>query len=407
MNIKSGIFSITGVTITGNMGGQAMLLSSITQIRRRYPDSTINLFSIYPAKDAGENSIERLNIIDASPFKLVFLYLPLMFFLWPVRSFKIVKNILYKIAYFRHAFESDILLDHSGIAFVDGRGVSLLIYNVCCFLPGLFANIPVVKLSQALGPFNHLLNRTVARLSLKKCTKVIARGARSFEYLKCLNLSNVVQLPDVAFLLEVSSEDYTFARETMKRINLSGSPIIISPSRVVERLCYKSKINFVHEMTVLIRKLTETGESVLILPHSLGEGNDKNNDITLSRQLFSEAKCADLFILDDIRDARKLRALISLSRIFIGNRFHSIVSSLSERVPTIVIGWSHKYKELLKPFDMEEFAIEHTDFSGSGVFERYQYLKNNLDQIRLKLEATLPVIRKLAAENYYFLREDI
>jgi polysaccharide pyruvyl transferase WcaK-like protein len=44
---------------------------------------------------------------------------------------------------------------------------------------------------------------------------------------------------------------------------------------------------------------------------------------------------------------------------FISSRFHSLIAGLSQQVPILAIGWSHKYRELLQLFDLEEYCLDY------------------------------------------------
>ena len=43
------------------------------------------------------------------------------------------------------------------------------------------------------------------------------------------------------------------------------------------------------------------------------------------------------------------------------SRFHAMISALALGVPPVVIGWSHKYAEVLAEFGIERFAVDFAD----------------------------------------------
>lgn len=52
-------------------------------------------------------------------------------------------------------------------------------------------------------------------------------------------------------------------------------------------------------------------------------------------------------------------AAVGRMSLVVGSRFHSLVFALKQDVPTVTLGWSHKYKELMSPFGLSDFCIPH------------------------------------------------
>ena len=50
-------------------------------------------------------------------------------------------------------------------------------------------------------------------------------------------------------------------------------------------------------------------------------------------------------------DPRVLKWLLGQAYFVIGSRFHALVSALSQGVPVLATGWSHKYETLLSEYD--------------------------------------------------------
>lgn len=394
-------FVITGVTLTGNMGGSAMLYATLQQLRSRYPDSQFQLLSIYPEADRRCNVESDLRIVDAKPLQLLGWYMPLTLLAalghW-------IRNILsHRIGFFKALDEADAVIDLSGISFVDGRGVALLWYNLSCALPGIVWGKPVFKLSQALGPFQTTLNRLIAKPLLEHCAVVVARGEQSYQFLNDLGLSKSIALPDVSFTLNVGADCRRRAKEILSSLSRNGkSWVIVSPSRVVANLCVKRGIDFLGEMRGFVENLLQDeGINVLILPHSLGKGNSKNNDIDLCRDLYhclNGAERVYLYIPDE--DPVLLRALIGQAAFFIGCRFHAVVAALSASVPTLILGWSHKYREMAKSFNADISCFDFSSLSSDALTEAFRKAWQIRHETHARLSANGEFVRSRAAQNY-------
>lgn len=397
-------FGITGVTLTGNMGGQAMFLTSFQYIQAHCdPGAHFYLFSIYPEQDKALNPWDNVTIVDASPLRLMLLYFPLALLMLPWGRTRWGRALLQRSSFFRALMQCEWVLDHCGIAFVDGRGLPLLLYNVACCLPAIATGIPLLKLSQALGPFHQTLNRVAAQFVLERCHTVVARGEKTAQFLTRLNLQNTVCLPDITFALEVNEAAHQKAADLWRERQIPEKVVIISPSRVVEQLSEDKGIHFKAYMQQLIQAVLDRGQSVLLLPHSLGRGKSKNNDILLAQEIYQSLEHDQLFMIDDVEDAVLLRALIGRGHLFLGCRFHAVVAAVSMAVPCIVVGWSHKYKEMVAPFGLEEWVYDLSEVSVDALLERLTDLETEREAIHQQIASRLPDIRTLTTQNYQSL----
>ena len=361
-------FAISGVTFAGNLGGQAMLLSTLQEVRRTERNVQFRVLSVFPAEDAELCKDEDVDIVDASPLRLVCVYLPLSIVMWPISRFALTRRLLRRITYFRRLSESDMLFDMSGIAFADGRGVPLLAYNVACSLPAIALGVPVVKLSQALGPFRTLLNRSLARFVLGRCRQVYARGRETLANLQEIGISRSELQPDITFALEVPDARRLAARSRLDGLGLGPRLLGIAPSQVMEHYCDAAGVNLPSVLVAAATWAWDRGWDVLIVAHSQGRPGSKNDDLPLCGAL-ERACLGRARLIDRFTDAVEARAVIGCSRVFVGCRFHAVVGALSMGVPALALGWSHKYAELLREFDLERFAIDASAISTASLVE--------------------------------------
>ena len=98
--------------------------------------------------------------------------------------------------------QCDLLIDLAGVSFIDGRE-KFLPFNILTLAPAFFLKVPVVKFSQAMGPFRNPLNFFTAKHILSRCERLFARGEQTAANLSNLPLSrNSWQMAgDLAFLL--------------------------------------------------------------------------------------------------------------------------------------------------------------------------------------------------------------
>ncbi|WYX34542.1 polysaccharide pyruvyl transferase family protein [Achromobacter xylosoxidans] len=387
--------------MSGNMGGAAMLSAALQQLRRRYPGARFQLLSIYPDADRQIGADADLEIIDARPLRLLAWYMPLTLLAalggW-LRRFMAGRS-----PFFRAVEAANAVIDLSGIAFVDKRGLPLLWYNLSCALPGIVWGKPVFKLSQALGPFHTYTNRLAAGLLLPRCAAVIARGEQSRQFLVELGMRNTETLPDVSFAMVIPQAIENEARACFRDLGARERPwIVVSPSQVVNRLCQKRGIDFLGQMTAFVETLLLRHDAnVLILPHSLGSGASKNNDIDLCRQLHARLHShAQVYMHVPRQDPVLLRAVIGQADFFIGCRFHAVVAALITCVPTLILGWSHKYREMAQGFDADIPSMDFANFSKDALMDVFDSAWQRRAATRERLIHNAPLVKAAAIRNF-------
>lgn len=396
-------YAIIGSTLSGNKGAAAMLEASIQSIVKQDKNAEFTLFTYLPvAEEQSKNMYSNLKILNGSPLRLGLMINPLAFL------FKILpplRPLIIKSQSIRVLKNADALLDQGGITFVDGRE-KFLLYNVASILPAIMLKTKVIKCSQAMGPFKRKINRTVSKFILPKIAVILSRGDKTQEHLKTLNLNNVVPAADYAFSLEVTKSEMDKAKRVLLDAGLSDTNnrnvICVSPSQVVRKQCEKLEIDYVDQSAEFIKKLLAEGKKVVLLPHSARKNSEKthNNDLPVC-SLIAE-KCGqnkNLIYFEDELSAQVQRYIISTMGICLVSRFHAMIACLSVGTPVGVIGWSHKYKEVLKQFDLDEYAIDIKHFSVKSVDRLYVKILNDKKSIRQKIRSHIKPVKSSSNMN--------
>ncbi len=398
--------AIIGSALSGNKGAAAMLESAVQTLDDG--NTTFTLLSMYPRSDAMQNPYKNLNIIDASPLQLgiVINSAALLYrILPPLRSF-----IINKSPAVAALVRADVLLDQGGITFVDGRE-KFLIYNVASILPALMVGTPVVKCAQALGPFKNPINRWAAKVFLPRMTAIVSRGAITHSYLETLNLKNVTAGADYAFLLEVTNAEATQAKKKFSTKMLNGKKVVgVSPSVVMQKKVDAKGGDYTNEIVTFVDYLVSQGYGVMLVPHSVRSNTDKthNNDLPLCTTIYDELKdTSSVLFLNQELGSQELRYWIGECDYFIASRFHAMVSSLAMGVPTLVIGWSHKYREVLDMFELSEWAFGQDKLSPKYLKDEFERLSANSDSIRRKLSKYLPEVKQKSLKQVTAIRSVI
>ncbi|MHA1911914.1 MAG: polysaccharide pyruvyl transferase family protein [Candidatus Kariarchaeaceae archaeon] len=380
--------AIIGATYSGNKGAAGMLSALVDALSDKLINPDFKVFSLYPTKDLPLKQTS-VTIVPLPAFAVIFVLPFLAFFYMLLGWIPIIAFLLKKYLPLKKLLHSDVLLDLSGISFVDGRAITL-IYNVCCLLPAFFLNIPVVKMSQALGPFNDVVNRVVAKTILPRVHTIFSRGKFTSENLRQLEMSNWKPAADLAFLLKEkpSNLKVTSLLSTSYQFTIG-----VSPSQVLSSYCSKEKIEYIEPLANALNKFASVNNAqVIIIAHSnLGEDIvSRNNDYQICSKLYK--LCNSDFtsiILDDISPS-DLRLVISQCDVFIASRFHSMISALCTGTPTLVTSWSHKYQEVMDEFDVGYWILNTNEISETKLLNYLNSLFLDKENISEKISNNLP-----------------
>lgn len=386
--------AIIGGSVWGNRGASAMLETTIHKLRDSAPDAQFFVFTPYPEKDKSLCTDPSLEFYDSKPLALIayFIDSTWCWFTGKLGLKKVLKDGAGALT------KSDLLLDIGGITFADGR-LKFLPYNMLTIWPSLLHQVPVVKLSQAAGSFRNPILRVIARVFLSRCDHIFARGEKTLAYLEDLGLEadKLSFAADIAFSYQpefcISKENDTAMKQLCDLLDqkiAEGQKIIcISPSELVSRKMDSSQISYADLVIDLIKKGDHDGETYLLVPNASREGSKKhrNNDLHVIMELRNRAEIdlperiyRKIIWVDYDLNTAGVDQIINRAHIVIASRFHAMVAALRSLKPTLIVGWGHKYKEVMKRFGLEEFVFDYQITTGA-MLEKLSILMEREDSI--------------------------
>lgn len=95
-----------------------------------------------------------------------------------------------------------------------------------------------------------------------------------------------------------------------------------------------------------------------------------------------------------VADPRYAKGVIAGALAIVSSRFHAIMSALGSSVPTLALGWSHKYGEAMAEYDCLEYSLSLDDASSP---ERTRAFTRELDSGALKARLTTAGRKQRAA----------
>jgi len=416
--------SIIGATVIGNRGAESMLGATIGRIKDKHPDAVFYVYSYYPEEDKLLLSDSDIIVHSSTPISLVAILFPFSILLgfFNLLKLNIFKKILPKSV--RDLSDSDVLIDLAGVSFMDGR-TTFLPFNIMTIWPAMLLGTPVVKFAQGLGSFKQFATKVSAKLFLPRCNQVFARGEITENYLNEFfpTKSNYQPAGDVAFSHikgdSLAPENESYSDNVLEILsslqNKKNNVIGFCPSSVVYSKSLTSGIDYVGVFVEVIEKLLQNkSNSIFLFPNATREKNMeklRNNDLSVIQKIVkkllengvSEEKI--VYIDKDI-NTDSIKSMIEYCDVTIVSRFHAMIASLSLVKPVMVLGWSHKYLEVMKQFDMQQWVVDYQD-QKVDLVENIEKMLKDEKQLKDKIAKNLPVVKKQSFKQFEYLFREI
>ncbi|MHA1679832.1 MAG: polysaccharide pyruvyl transferase family protein [Promethearchaeota archaeon] len=271
---------------------------------------------------------------------------------------------------------------------------------------------PLVLLPQTIGPFNTLYGSYKAKKILNRANIIFTREQLSRKLvLRYAREENPEYMPDLAFLME--TDDSFFLRNFDANRNYIGVNIsgllynsvreyeFIATHQLENKIRYKDLIANVIE--ALMKETDDINATILLIPHTYSH-EKKTSDLQACLEIFGEFKNKNknrVEIIDSNLSAEEIKGVISHCEFFVGSRMHSCIAALSSGVPLFAIGYSHKYKGIMRELGVSEFVL---DISGvqepsveiERILKAYRHREVIKKQINRRLETTLTLLDSLS-----------
>lgn len=270
--------------------------------------------------------------------------------------------------------EIDLVLDASGFSYGDQwnpavardrMGSTVETFNK--------RNVPVVLLPQALGPFTKPQARKTFAHIAKYADLVFPRDDHSLEFTQALltqaEHKHIRRCPDFTNLIKgIVATEFDAEQHQV---------CFIPNSKMVEKR--DDGDNYITFMVKAIEAALQQQAKPFVLIHEA----DADRKLTAKIQ---EQLSQPVPVLDP-QHALKIKWIIGQSKVVVSSRYHGLVSALSQAVPVIATGWSHKYQELLSDYQCPQQLFDVSDDVTQAV-QSLQLLLNNAEHYQ-QLQTTI------------------
>lgn len=241
---------------------------------------------------------------------------------------------------FIFASDIDAVFDASGFAFSDQWADGKHLERRSNFLAKWAKSVPVYMLPQALGPFEK--SGEQCAVALNASALVFARDPESYAFASGI-VTNTEKLR--------KAPDFTIGLEPVRSLGsklskFEGGVAVVPNWNILKRApSDQAKEAYLNGLASVVKIGRESGFDAFGLCH---EGQNDKKILEMVRE-----KVGTFEIVDGL-DGLESKTLLGTSKFVVSGRFHATVSALSQGVPTVIHGWSHKYEWLAKDFGVPE-----------------------------------------------------
>lgn len=234
--------------------------------------------------------------------------------------------------------------------------------------------LPVYMFPQAFGPFERTAEPTVKAVRASRL--VWARDPDSLGFLE-----GILSEDERARVRLVSDFTAPTVGQRVPSLDRWAGDVPIVPNwNIYSRGAGTASEQYVDNIAGLVVALRQLGYAPYGLSH---EGA---RDVAILRKVAD--RLGDLDIVEGL-NGLELKSLIGRSRLLVAGRFHAISSGLSQGIPTMIHGWSHKYRWMADDYGVAHYMVDPYSAPGDqvGVLQR------------LAADSSLPVnLRRRGAE---------
>lgn len=358
---------ITGVEFN-NQGAYLMLVAAIEAARDRFNARPVLEHTV--GSRAEKKSVGALSMV---PYKLAF----------KIRN-QTMLAFVSKLAGSVSTGDIDMVFDASGFRYGDQWKDLDLQASAGRLAWFSKQGIPVYVLPQAFGPFTE--TDDAAREVLQASRLIFARDPISEAYLASIppaveQVHSIDRAPD--FTGPVDGE-FPDALQ-----HLRGAVPIVPNWNILERAGSTANAHRYKENLALIAdELHSLGYSVYGLSH---EGT-KDTAVLEEVAVMSTSSLPIVSGLNGVQ----LKGLIGSAPFCVSGRFHAISSALSQGVPVLAHGWSHKYRWLLEDYGVQDLLVDPYSDASEQLSVLGQIVASNACRVRIA-EARSRVARQTEA----------
>jgi len=332
-----------------NKGGELMLRTAIAEIRKRLPEAQ---FAIDPTVGPYAKRAE-LGLRQVIPPRW---WMGSRRFRFGLMAQRAMSPLLTSapLRQFTNMYggtplsQIDALIDVSGFAFTDQWGTAPMHDFIRLAQTYKKQGKPVVMLPQGFGPFEKSESRQAAQELASVPDLIYARDKVSYQHINPgLDKDYIRRGPDITLF-------YPEVIDHIKPAQEARYSCIIPNVRMLKQGREKWEGHYEDVLVHIGDTLHNLGEKVLLLIHDIS-GDDKDIAQRVKQRMSSPSEIVER------QNPVDLKQIIAESKVVITSRYHGAIAAFSKGVPSLCMGWAHKYEALYEDFGLRENMVSPTD----------------------------------------------
>lgn len=231
---------------------------------------------------------------------------------------------------------------------------------------------------------------------LQGYTRIIARESITYQAMKKKGLKQAILIPDPAF--QLNRIDLPLPDNFMEgnTVGINVSPMIIGyeSNKGVTLQNYIELINYI---------ITQTDMQIALIPHVVWSNNDDRIPLKI---LYDKFKDTGRICMIEDHTAEELKGYIARCRFLIAARTHASIAAYSERIPTLVIGYSVKAKGIATDIfgtDKNYVIPVQSLHQKNHLQQAFQYFLRHEKDIQQRLNLVIPEYKQSVMQLQHIL----
>jgi len=370
-----------------NKGAEAMVLTVANAIRKRLADTDIYV-------ECNSRELEQVRQHNLLPWG-------------NIEPTGVVSRLRSKIQTLRIYYKSSAFIDVGGYQFGDPWGEKSARKMAHAFSRrAKFGNL-IFFMPQAWGPFSSPAMCDAIQSVVNTATLCYVRDKTS--------MAAVAELvgkehPRIRFAHDIAwnfqGAEPLVGRQLIREAGLvkgeNSVTVCVTPNmRVYER---NHGVGYDNEYVIFLRELItylcrSHGARIVLMGHELRADNRNKRDDRYLCNLLVESTDRSLSIahVDRFLTAAQIKAVIGNCDLLLSSRYHALIAALSQGIPVMAIGWSHKYDELLAEAGLAQNLISVTK-SEDKVYRKIDIIMERLPELAATVRARIPEFKNSGRE---------